>query len=194
MLEQVTQRDINVSFQVKSKESNKTFRSIVWREIKKNFPGVLHSCENSPDNRLRRLDSEECTDFIVIDPAKAVMDCVETRDYKALAVRCQPTVIPWETFTIRISTPDNRTVELRKLVLKRRAGTLDNHYFVQVYYWNNKVTAIGIIKTVELIDWLDANRNVETGFNTQDGKRFAVIPWDRLGACPSLHIYRYDNE
>lgn len=121
------------------------------------------------DSRLKQMFDLYCgIDWFLINKKKV----------NGYAVRIQPGGKDWRSFTIRKSRRSGTETEIDKLISARESGSIMPKYHLQCYLDDDKVLAVYIVKTLDLLEYIEDGYAEEK--YTYDGTGFYVCDVDGL--------------
>ena len=104
---------------------------------------------------------------------------------RGVALRCQWTSRPWDTFTIRYSRPTGVDTEYQKrtAAIFGKSGLIYPYLTVQAYFddrVNPKLLSFSIIKTEDLYTYITNNLDAIEKKSTKEGQVFLNVPFQTL--------------
>ena len=88
----------------------------------------------------------------------------------------------YRTFTVRKERESGAETEYSKREASQNYGSLSPYYTMQMYIENGKVSGLGVVKTKDLLNFIEkglADEN-KTGEDKEGQAKFYVCGWDKL--------------
>ena len=152
-------------------DSAKAIESIRDTYLPKVISGKIHTIESKGDEMLILMDVKSGIDYIREDDL----------GLQGIAARCQWEKA-WNTFTIREKRLTGTITELEKREKQIATGYLYPIFTLQAYFAsreNNKLLSLGIIKTLNLYEFM--KNNPSKVHRRKSDNDFVFVHWHDLG-------------